>query len=146
MSRIDRLIAELAPHGVPYKTVSDVAGYVRGVTYSKDDEQPDGPIRVLRSNNITLSSNTLNFDDVRTVAERVRVRPDQRLKAEDILISAASGSKAHVGKVAYVWEDIDYCFGGFMAVLRVSGHVDSRFLFHLLIGKSFSNYLMRFLL
>jgi len=66
VSRIDELIAELAPQGVPHKTVSEVAVYVRGVTYSKDDEQPDGPVRVLRSNNITLSSNTLNFDDVRT--------------------------------------------------------------------------------
>ncbi len=141
MSRIDDLIAEFAPEGVPYKTVAEIAVYVRGVTYSKDDEHPDGPVRVLRSNNITLSSNTLNFDDVKTVAETVRVRPDQRLRADDILISAASGSKAHVGKVAYTWDDIDYCFGGFMAVLRVLEYVDSRFLFHLLIGRAFADYL-----
>lgn len=141
MSRIDELIAELCPDGVEFKAVGDIATYTRGVTYSKNDEQTDGAIRVLRSNNITLSSNTVNFDDVKTVSDSVRVRDNQWLRANDVLISAASGSKAHVGKVAYIYEDIECCFGGFMAVLRTSGGMDSRFLFHLLIGSTFSNYL-----
>jgi len=141
VSRIDDLIAEHCPDGVAFKAISELASYIRGVTYSKSDEKQDGPIRVLRSNNVTLSSNTINFDDVRTVSDRVRVRDDQWLRATDILISAASGSKAHVGKVAYVKEDIDYCFGGFMAVLRANNHIDSRFLFHLLVGRIFSDYL-----
>ena len=141
MSRIDELIAEHCPDGVEFKTVGDIATYTRGVTYGKNDEQTDGAIRVLRSNNITLSSNTVNFDDVKTVSDSVRVRDNQWLRANDILISAASGSKAHVGKVAYIYEDIEYCFGGFMAVLRTSSGMDSRFLFHLLIGSTFSNHL-----
>ncbi|WP_347888378.1 restriction endonuclease subunit S [Nitrosomonas europaea] len=141
MSRIDELIAEVCPNGVEFKAIGDIASYTRGVTYSKNDERPDGAIHVLRSNNITLSSNTLNFDDVKTVSDSVRVRDNQWLRASDILISAASGSKAHVGKVAYIYEDIKYCFGGFMAVLRTSSRIDSRFLFHLLIGSTFSDYL-----
>lgn len=141
MSHIDELIRRMAPGGVSYRPISDVASYVRGVTYSKNDEDSSGPIRVLRSNNISLSSNTLNLDEVRRVSATVRVRPDQRLKANDILVSAASGSKAHVGKVAYVKEDIDYCFGGFMAVLRTTSEVEPRFLFHLLTGRNFADYL-----
>ncbi len=141
MSRIEELIAELCPEGVEFKSVGEIASYTRGVTYRKNDERPDGEIRVLRSNNITLSSNTINYSDVKTVAGSVRVRDDQWLRTNDILISAASGSKAHVGKVAYITEDIDHCFGGFMAVLRTKGGIDSRFLFHLLIGNTFSEYL-----
>jgi hypothetical protein len=49
--------------------------------------------------------------------------------------------QAHVGKVAYIAEDINYCFGGFMAVLRAQEGMESRFLFYLLIGKTFSDYL-----
>jgi type I restriction enzyme S subunit len=141
VSRVDELVDQLAPEGVPTKTVSSLAKYVRGLTYAKSDESPEGPIRVLRGNNITLSTNTLNFNDVKVVSSRVRVRDDQYLKANDILISAASGSKAHVGKVAFVESDLDYCFGGFMAVLRTTGEVLPRFLFHLLVGHSFSAYL-----
>jgi type I restriction enzyme S subunit len=143
MSRINDLIRQCCPNGVPHRTVADVATYVRGLTYSKHEEQDDGPIAVLRSNNITLSSNTLNLADVRRVSGSVRVRENQRLYANDILISAASGSKAHVGKVAYVWDDMDYAFGGFMAVLRTDGAIEPRFLFHLLIGRTFADYLER---
>lgn len=143
MSRVDALIEELCPAGVRYEFVADVARYVRGVTYGKHDEQTLGPIQVLRSNNITLSSNTLNFDDVKTVSAAVRVRPDQHLYAGDILLSAASGSKAHVGKVAFIRQDINHVFGGFMAVLRTNGAIEPRFLFHLLIGRQFSEYLER---
>lgn len=142
MSRIDDLIAEHCPIGVERRSLGQVASYTRGVTYSKSDEMGGGPVRVLRSNNIALASNTLDFEDVRTLADSVRVRPDQILGRNDILMSAASGSKAHVGKVAFVDSDIEYCFGGFMAVIRVtSDDVLPRFLFHLLIGRSFQEYL-----
>jgi len=136
-----KLIAKLCPRGVEFKELGEVASYTRGVTYSKNDERPDGPIRVLRSNNITLSSNTINFDDVKAVSGEVRVRDDQWLLANDILISSASGSKKHVGKVAYINENIDYCFGGFMATIRTTEQINSRFLFYLLIGNKFNAYL-----
>jgi type I restriction enzyme S subunit len=141
VSRIDDLITDLCPNGIEFKRVGELASYVRGVTYNKHEERADGPIRVLRSNNISLGTNTINFEGVRTVSESVRVRNDQWLRAKDILISAASGSKAHVGKVAFIHDDIHYCFGGFMAVLRTNESMDSRFLFHLLVGRSFSVYL-----
>lgn len=144
MSRIDDLIAKHCPVGVRTQPLSQLASYVRGVTYGKNDEQEDGPLRVLRSNNITLASNTLNFDDVKHVSSSVRVRDNQRLYANDILISAASGSKSHVGKVAFIPKDLSgIVFGGFMGVLRTNGALEPRFLFHLLIGRSFSEHLDR---
>lgn len=144
MSQIDDLISEHCPDGVRTQPLSELASYVRGVTYGKNDEQENGPLRVLRSNNITLASNTLNFNDVKHVSSNVRIRDNQRLYANDILISAASGSKSHVGKVAFIWEDLPgIVFGGFMAVLRANATLEPRFLFHMLIGRRFSEHLDR---
>ena len=106
MSGIDDLIQELCPDGVEHTGVLDIADYVRGITYSKNDEDSAGEIQVLRANNITLASNTLNFEDVKRVSSHVRVRDAQRLRAGDTLICAGSGSRDHIGKVAYIREDI----------------------------------------
>lgn len=139
--KIDVLISKLCPNGVKFVNLGDIATYTRGITYGKDDEQTNGPIRVLRANNIDLSSNTLLFENIKQVKDTVKVRPNQKLQKNDILISAASGSKAHVGKVAFVFEDMNYYYGGFMAVLRTDPLLNSRFLFHLLVGDTFSAYL-----
>ena len=69
------------------------------------------------------------------------VKKEQMLIKGDILICAGSGSKEHVGKVAYISEDMDYTFGGFMAVIRCDETLNSRFLFHILTSGFFSNYL-----
>lgn len=143
MSKISDLIAKLCPNGVEYKKFEDVCFYIRGVTYNKSQESR-GDVdswKVLRANNITLFSNTLNFDDVKLIRREVKVRDNQKLKSGDILICAGSGSKEHVGKVAYIDSDMDYIFGGFMAVIRCSDQVNSRYLFHILTGNDFSNYL-----
>ncbi len=74
-SKIEKLISELCPNGVEFKDFSDIAEYVRGVTYGKNDEiQTDDGWRILRSNNINLSSNTLNFNDVKFIAKTAKIR------------------------------------------------------------------------
>lgn len=143
-SKLDELIRELCPDGVEYLKFSDTCKYIRGITYNKEQEaKPDDikPWKVLRANNITLFSNTLNFDDVKLVKKEVRVKPEQMLIKGDILICAGSGSKEHVGKVAYITDDLGYTYGGFMAVIRCNKELNSRFLFHILTGVEFSNYL-----
>lgn len=142
MNKIEQMIAELCPDGVEFKKLGEIADYVRGVTYSKANESRNNDgYKVLRANNITVTSNKLNFEDVKVISKAVKVKETQKLKKDDILICAASGSKEHVGKVAYIVEDIDYYFGGFMAVIRTNSALSSRFLFHLLIGESFTRYL-----
>ena len=63
------------------------------------------------------------------------------LYKNDILISAASGSREHVGKVAFIYQDIDYYFGGFMGVIRCNNNVNSRYLFHIFTSSIFQDYL-----
>lgn len=144
MGKINELIQQYCPDGVDWKTFFDVCDYVRGITYNKSQEAktPNGNAhKVLRANNITLHRNTLNFDDVKLVSTDVFVKPNQHLYEGDILMCAGSGSKEHVGKVAYIFQDMDYTFGGFMAVVRCKETIHPRYMFHILTSDYFSNHL-----
>lgn len=144
MSRLEELIQQLCPDGVEYKKFEDVCQYIRGITYNKAQEAKNNdtnPWKVMRANNITLGVNVLNFEDIKLVKNEVKVKQNQILHKGDILICAGSGSKEHIGKVAYIFDDIDYTFGGFMAVIRCDAVLNSRFLFHVLSGIRFSMYL-----
>lgn len=124
--------------------LEDVCSAIRGVTYSNDDEVEEG-LKVLRANNITLATNELNFDDVRNIKADFPVSEEQQLKAGDILMSAASGSKEHVGKVAFISEDMDFYFGSFMMVLRANDKINPQYLFEFLASKIFRGLLFRIL-
>ena len=127
---------------VEWKPLKDVAVYIRGVTYNKANESTNNiGYKVLRANNITLSGNTLNFDDIKVIKFDTKVKSSQMLYKNDILISAASGSREHVGKVAFIYQDIDYYFGGFMGVIRCNNNVNSRYLFHIFTSSIFQDYL-----
>ena len=127
---------------VEWKPLKDVAEYIRGVTYNKANESTNNiGYKVLRANNITLPGNTLNFDDIKVIKFDTKVKSSQMLYKNDILISAASGSREHVGKVAFIYQDIDYYFGGFMGVIRCNNNVNSRYLFHIFTSSIFQDYL-----
>lgn len=144
MNKLQLLLDEFCPDGVKYYKFNDICDYYRGITYSKDKEAKNedlNPWKVLRANNISLETNTLNFNDIKLVKSDVSIKANQFLKAGDILICAGSGSKEHIGKVAYIKENTDYTFGGFMAVIRCKRELNSRFLFHVLTGETFKKYL-----
>ena len=127
---------------VEWKALKDIGSYVRGLVYNKSSESSDGQgYKVLRANNITLAENSLNFDDVKIVNFDTKVKKDQKLRYNDILISAASGSREHVGKVAFIEADIDYYFGGFMGVVRCNTSMIPRYAFHVLTSQHFKIYL-----
>ena len=144
MSRLEELIQQYCPDGVEWKRYYDVCDLIRGITYSKNQEaktETEDAYKVLRANNITLYLNTLNFDDVKLVSKDVVVKPEQHLYAGDILMCAGSGSKEHVGKVAYIFQNMDYTFGGFMAVVRCKEDVIPRYMFHILASHYFTSHL-----
>ena len=144
MSKLEELIQRYCPDGVEWHPFFDVCDLIRGITYSKEQEtktQTGDAHKVLRANNITLHLNTLNFEDVKLVSRDVVVKPAQHLFAGDILMCAGSGSKEHVGKVAFIPVDMDYTFGGFMAVVRCKKTILPRFVYHILTSGYFSNHL-----
>ena len=127
------------------KQFGDVCDYIRGITYDKEQEQIGSTlgIPVFRSNNIDLDTSMLNFNDVKYVDDSVRVNEKQWLKAGDILITAANGSKKHIGKVALIKNDMPYTFGGFMAVIRSKdrSQLSNQYLFYIMQSHYFRDFL-----
>ena len=85
--------------------VADLAEQIRGVTYGKDDASPNpisGYLPVLRAGNITNEG--LTFDDLVFVPAK-RISAKQKIRQNDILIAASSGSLDVVGKAARALAD-----------------------------------------
>ena len=102
----------------PLAKLGDKVEIIRGVTFDKQfqtTEETDNV--VLTADNITLDG---RFEVVKKlyVLDTVRFDSSKRLKKNDCFMCFASGSKQHVGKVAYIPSDQPYYAGGFMGILR----------------------------
>lgn len=112
------------------RPVSEIADQIRGVTYGKQDATKtalSGYVPVLRAGNITEAG--LTFDDLVYVPSS-KVSPKQRIKKDDIVIAASSGSLDVVGKAARALEDFNGGFGAFCKVLRPRSVVNAAFFSH----------------
>lgn len=99
---------------------SGIASLTRGVTYQKSQQttfKTDNII--LPADNITLSGELVVTKEI-YVDETVTLSEDKRLKKDDIFICMSSGSKEHVGKVAFIDRDTKYYAGGFMGIIRTN--------------------------
>ena len=118
-------------HNWEYKKLGDVASFRRGLTYAKDDVVNHSSKIVLRSNNITLETSSLNFDDVVCLRDDFIIPMEKKLHSGDIFICMSNGSTQHLGKVAYVHENLDMAFGGFMGVIEPNKNLtNSRYVFY----------------
>jgi type I restriction enzyme M protein len=127
----------------PTTRLGEVADYVRGLTYGKEDESDSPtPIIVLRAQNVSLEEGRIVLDDLRYLRSDFEGSSEKRLRTDDILVCSSSGSKAHLGKVAFVESDLPHFFGGFMGVLRSRRSIiEPRFLFRLLTSKHHKAFL-----
>lgn len=121
--------------------LGDVCELVRGLTYSKQDEVEISNIPVLRANNIDMTSHSLDLTEIKYLNPELTVSDNKRLKNGDIFICLASGSKQHIGKVAFMDKDTDYYFGGFMGAIRCKNTIIPKYLFSLLSTDAFNDYL-----
>lgn len=128
-------------HGWEKKRLGDICIYQRGLTYSKDDEVDKSSKSVLRANNIDLETFTLNFDDLKYLREDFYIDPKYLLSKDSILICMSSGSKSHLGKVAFVERDFDYAFGGFMGL--ITPKTNSRYLYLFMTSPFFRSHLQK---
>jgi type I restriction enzyme S subunit len=127
------------------KRLGELGECLRGVTYKGDsDLRPHDTShtkRLLRSNNV--QSSTIVIADIQYV-NADRVSENQVLRANDILICMANGSKALVGKAGFfrVEDGYDYTFGAFMGCFR-SNTVESNssFVFYLFQTGRYRNYI-----
>ena len=65
----------------------------------------------------------------------------KKVRKGSLLICTASGSKSHLGKVAYVDEDYGYAFGGFMGQITPVPGIHERYLFHVLTSPAYKSFL-----
>lgn len=128
-------------HGWEKKRLGDICIYQRGLTYSKDDEVNKSSKSVLRANNIDLETYTLIFDDLKYLREDFYIDPKYLLSKDSILICMSSGSKSHLGKVAFVEKDYNYAFGGFMGL--ITPKTNARFLYLFMTSPFFRSHLQK---
>ena len=122
--------------------LGEVCTLVRGVTYSKRDEVSKGGRQVLRANNIAKNTFSLDLSEIKRVSESVQFSEEKKLQANDIFICMASGSKEHIGKVAFVSSDTEYYFGSFMGAVRVKpNQIEPAYLFQQLRYNRFNQFL-----
>ncbi|MBU2620994.1 MAG: restriction endonuclease subunit S, partial [Proteobacteria bacterium] len=122
--------------------LGEVCEFIRGVTYEKSDESSvSTAVAVLRANNINVDSHTLDRAKIKYLREDVGLPAEKRLRKGDIFICTASGSKDHLGKVAFITEDIPYFFGGFMGAIRSKAKALPNFVFHLLTSPAYDGFI-----
>ncbi len=91
---------------------------VRGVSFDKQYQTAEETDNVvLTADNITLDG---HYEVVKKlyVSNSIKFDKEKKLKANDCFICFSSGSKQHVGKIAFIEKDQPYYAGGFMGILR----------------------------
>lgn len=128
--------------GWTIKKLGCLCSFERGLTYSKGDEAAISTKGVLRSNNVDLSNNTLNFDEIKYLKDDIDIPVSKKVKRNSILMCMSNGSKAHLGKVAIIEDDLDYAFGGFMGLLVPDEEaVFPRYFYYALITPMYKSFI-----
>ena len=65
----------------------------------------------------------------------------KKVKKGSLIICTASGSKSHLGKIAYIDDDYDYAFGGFMGMVTPKNSLLPKYLFHLMTSDAYKNFI-----
>lgn len=99
---------------------SDIATLTRGINYQKSQQTTSRTDNViLPADNITLSGE-LKIQKEIFVDDTVKLSDEKKLQKDDIFICMSSGSKEHIGKVAYIDQNTNYFAGGFMGIIRTN--------------------------
>ena len=98
---------------------AEIASLTRGVNYQKVQQSSFKTNNIiLPADNITLSGELVITKEI-YVDDTVSLTDEKRLKKDDIFVCMSSGSKEHIGKVAFIDKDTNYYAGGFMGIIRV---------------------------
>ncbi len=123
------------------KTLGDVCEFQRGLTYAKSDEVDVSENIVLRATNIDLATNLLDFSELKYINEKVVVPASKKVKVGSLMICTASGSKSHLGKVAFIDEDYGYAFGGFMGMVTPCPELQPKYLFYRMTSSDYKDFI-----
>ena len=127
--------------GWEIKKLLDVVDFQRGLTYSKNDEVDFSDNIVLRSNNVDLKTNKLDFTELKYINPKIVIPENKKVTKGSLIICTANGSKSHLGKVALIDDDYDYAFGGFMGLIKPKENLNSDFLFYLMTSETYKKFI-----
>lgn len=121
--------------------LGELCDFERGLTYKKGDEVSLSGNTVLRATNIDLTTNLLDFSELKYISDEIAVPNSKKVKKDSLIICTASGSKSHLGKVAFIDEDYGYAFGGFMGMITPKNGLVPKYLFHLLTAPAYRDFI-----
>jgi type I restriction enzyme S subunit len=127
--------------GWEIKKLGEVVEFQRGLTYSKKDEISFSKNIVLRSNNIDLKTNKLDFTELKYINPSIIIAENKTVKKGSLVICMANGSKSHLGKVALIDSDYGYAFGGFMGLIKPKENLNPKFLLHLMTSEMYKKFI-----
>lgn len=120
----------------PLEELHKLVDVIRGVSYSKQDQI------MARTDVVILTADNITLDGKFEVTKEIFLREDyecdatKQLKANDTFICMSSGSRKHIGKVAFIDKDTSYYAGGFMGIIRVKQNrakdLNAKFLYEIL--------------
>lgn len=123
------------------KELGEVCSFQRGLTYAKGDEVDLSKNVVLRANNISMATNALDFAELKYIKDSIAIPESKLVRRDTLMICTASGSKSHLGKVAYVDDDYGYAFGGFMGLLVPEREVRGRYLYYAMLSEDYKEFI-----
>ena len=127
--------------GWKIESLGELCDFQRGLTYAKSDEADVSNNIVLRATNIDLTTNLLDFAELKYINDKVVVPASKKVKKDSLMICTASGSKSHLGKVAYIDDDYGYAFGGFMGMITPKNGLVPKYLFHLMTSDAYKDFI-----
>ncbi len=123
------------------RPLDDFADIVRGITFAKSEgsaSSNDGLLPVIRAGSI---QSELLVEKDQIWVPRDKIRENQLIRKNDILMCTSSGSAGLVGKCAKAEFDWDGSFGAFCAGIRPKKeNCDPSFLYHFLSSPRFRNW------
>jgi type I restriction enzyme, S subunit len=128
-------------NGWKTEPLGELCDFQRGLTYAKGDEVEASDNVVLRATNINLATNLLDFTELKYISDKVDVPDSKKVRKGSLIICTASGSKSHLGKVAYIDDDYNYAFGGFMGMITPKNGLVPKYLFHLMTSDSYKDFI-----
>lgn len=120
----------------PLVKLGEIAEIIRGVTYDKDMQINK------RTKNIILTADNISLEGEFTIKKEIFVSDnvvfdnEKKLRKNDCFMCFSSGSKLHVGKLAFISENTNYYAGGFMGILRAKNGIASKYIFEILNEES----------
>lgn len=118
---------------------------IKGVNYKKEQQtylETDNAI--LTADNVSLNGE-LNIRKKVYIDGAINLDNQKKLIKDDIFMCFSSGSKKHVGKCAYISENLKYFAGGFMCILRSKNkELNMKYLHILLSSEDVQNLFSNF--